>query len=147
MPICGARVSRVFCSSYHALIELEPGAKSMKPFSGFNRHGKIERLVNAGLLAPGDDREVAVANCIYLLAGSLGDSWRALGREAAAGMVLLALAKDSALENHLNDCGWKLVSGCIDSLPSPTRSLHPRTLREILARRAASGSPALPATA
>lgn len=119
----------------------------MKPFSGFNRHGKIERLVNAGLLAPGDDRGVAVSNCIYLLAGSLGDSWRALGREAAAGMVLLALARDSALENYLNDCGWKLVSGCIDALPALTPFLPPRTLRKILARRAASGSAPLPTAA
>ena len=109
----------------------------MKPFSGFNRHGAIERLANAGLRAERGIAEGAVSNSIHLLAGSLGDAWTARGLQAAAGMVLLALAKNDSLDAYLNDCGWELVSACLGAYPGLTSSLSPQTLLDFHNRRRA----------
>lgn len=119
----------------------------MNPFTYFNQRGATPRLVAAGLLAERKVARGAISNCIYLLAGSLGDSWRSLSRETAAGMVLLALAKDSALGGYLNKFGWELVIGCIATLPAMANSLSPRALLEIDAYLTAARAARLPAAA
>jgi hypothetical protein len=74
----------------------------------------LKRQINAALVrrALNKHRKVsrkAILEAQVLLEEALGRDWQRTSREAAAGLVLIRLAKDAALEDYLNDLGWDLV--------------------------------------
>ena len=77
-----------------------------------------------------------VRDCIFLLANALGDPWKQVSKEAAAGMVLVVLAKNAELRQYLNGKGWRLVLNFVNSNPDLARNLSPRTLGEIFTYQA-----------
>ena len=72
-----------------------------------------------------------IRDCIYLLANAMGDTWKQASKEAAAGMVLMALAKNRALQSFLSACGWTLVAELLRSNPRLKRDLSSRMRDEI----------------
>jgi len=109
----------------------------MKFFTRFNRRNATARLVFAGLLEGQRRGRRNISNTMHLLAGALGDSFDSLHPRAAAGMVLLALAKNSTLGRCLNDSGWALVIALLDEHPEIAARLSPGTSLEIAGRRPA----------
>jgi len=84
-----------------------------------------------------------IMDSLQLFAGALGDSWQRVSREAAAGMVLIALAKNSSLANYVNACGWQLVLAFVADQPDLVRFISPRAMADIGAYRAADAEPLL----
>jgi hypothetical protein len=78
-----------------------------------------------------------------LIRGSLGETWKSASKEAAAGMVLVALAKNAELKHFLNSNGWKLVVCFVRSNPYIAKDLSPRTMGEIFAYQQAVRAPML----
>ena len=77
------------------------------------------------------------------LANGLGETWRSASKEAAAGVVLIALAKNAELKNFLNSNGWKLVVSFVRSNPYIAKNLSPRTMDEIFTYQQAIRAPML----
>jgi hypothetical protein len=101
----------------------------------FNRRATAE-LVKRALR---EDRYVsfkAITACLDLLAGALGRNWYRASREAAAGMVLVMLAKEAKLGDYVNDLGWNLVLTFVGENAEIVRYLSPRAMTEISARQA-----------
>ena len=88
-------------------------------------------LVKRGLCDGCQMTRKAIMDSLQLLAGALGDSWQRVSREAAAGMVLVSLAKNASLASYLNATGWQLVMAFIGDHPDLARNLSPRALAEI----------------
>ena len=82
-------------------------------------------------------------DCIVLLANGLGETWKTASKEAAAGMVLVVLAKNIELKNHLNNNGWKLVLSFVSTNPKIARDISPRTMSQIFAYQATTQEPLL----
>jgi hypothetical protein len=88
-------------------------------------------LVKQGLCDGCQMTRSAIMNSLQLLAGALGDSWQRVSREAAAGMVLVMLAKNKSLASYLNSTGWQLVMAFVSDHPELARNLSPRALADI----------------
>ena len=118
----------------------------MKFFRNFNKKDSAASLAREGMA----DREAVsgkeIADCVFLLAEVSGETWTNASKEAAAGMTLIALARNVNLGNYLNATGWKLVISFVKSSPEIARSLSPRTLGEIFSYQSARNA-ALPGPA
>lgn len=84
-----------------------------------------------------------IMDCIFFLANGLGETWRSASKEVAAGMVLIALAKNAELKNFLNSNGWKLVVSFVRCNPYIAKNLSPRTMDEIFTYQQAIPAPML----
>jgi hypothetical protein len=95
----------------------------MNYFNNLNKKARVAELVKRGL----ENRDAVsgkeIRDCIYLLENAMGDTWKSTSKHAAAGMVLMALAKNSSLARFLNSCGWFLVLNLVQSTPRITRDL------------------------
>ena len=76
----------------------------------------------------------AIVDCIDLLAGA-HENWSDVSREAAAGMVLVMLAKNARLGDYVNDTGWELVLTFIGDHPEIVDYVSPRAMTDIGARQ------------
>ena len=103
----------------------------MKIFDRINKKSNAARLVKGGLANENTASFKQIMDCIYLLANGLGETWKSASKEAAAGMVLIALAKNAELKSYLNNNGWKLVVSFVRSNPNIAKALSPRTMSEI----------------
>ena len=108
----------------------------MKILQNLFKRNTVAALARQGLIAEQQTRSGPITGILQLLAGALGESWKQLSCEAAAGMVLVALAKDSKLQSYLNDKGWELVLTFVGEQPEFTRHLSPRALRDVGAYQA-----------
>jgi len=100
-------------------------------------------LVSQGLRSEYQPPREVIMDSLQLFSGALGDSWHEVSREAAAGMVLLALAKNSSLEHYVNATGWNLVLAFAGDHPELFRFVSPRAVADIGAYRAAGVQPVL----
>ena len=96
----------------------------------FKRHAATA-LVKQGLKHDVMANRKSITDCLHLLAGAMGESWNRVTREAAAGMALVALNKNSALQESLNDIGWELVLTFLGDHPEYVRHLSSRALGDI----------------
>jgi hypothetical protein len=108
----------------------------MKILDMLFRRNTVAALARQGLLAERPAGRKPISGSLQLIAGALGDSWKQLSCEAAAGMVLVALAKDSKLQSCLNDRGWELVLTFVGERPELVRHLSPRALADVDAYQA-----------
>jgi len=102
----------------------------------FKKHA-VADLVRQGLRGEFQMPRETIMDSLQLFSGALGDSWREVSREAAAGMVLVALAKNSSLQHCINATGWKLVLAFVGNQPELFRFVSPRAIADIRAYRTA----------
>ena len=112
----------------------------MKWFLRRPQKSKVTTLVQQGLANSEIVTAQQIRDCIYLLGSSLGDTWKAASKEVAAGMALLALARDAQLPQYLNRNGWMLVMSFITANPGMASSLSLRTIGEIISYRQAQAA-------
>ena len=105
----------------------------MNFFRNLNKKSAAADLVQRGLANQDAVSAKQIRDCIFLLANGMGDTWKQANIESAAGMVLMMLAKNSALKTLLNACGWKLVLGMLQSYPRLERDLSMKLRGEIRA--------------
>jgi hypothetical protein len=117
--------------------------KTMKFFNNMNKKSNAATLVKHGLANEDTASVKQILDCIYLLANGLGETWKTASKEAAAGMVLLTLAKNIDLANYLNNNGWKLVLSFISTNPKIARDISARTMGQIFAYQATAHEPML----
>jgi hypothetical protein len=117
--------------------------KTMKFFNNINKKSNAALLVKHGLANEDTASFKQIRDCIYLLANGLGETWKMASKEAAAGMVLVALAKNIELSNYLNNTGWKLVLSFVYANPTIAKDISPRTMGEIFAYQATAQEPML----
>ncbi|MCG6888901.1 MAG: hypothetical protein LJE92_04885 [Gammaproteobacteria bacterium] len=115
----------------------------MKFFDNLNKKANAAALVKRGLANADTVTFKQIMDCIYLLANGLGETWKKASKEAAAGMVLVALAKNIELKSYLNNNGWKLVLSFIRTNPKIVGDISPRTMGEIFAYQATLQEPML----
>ena len=89
-------------------------------------------LVINGLARRDSTSHKQVREHMLRLARGLGEIWKSASREAAAGMVLLALAQNRDLRQYLNNHGWNLVIDFVTANPEIAKHISPRTIGEIL---------------
>ena len=115
----------------------------MKFFNNINKKSNAALLVKHGLANEDTASFKQIRDCIYLLANGLGETWKMASKEAAAGMVLVALAKNIELRKYLNNTGWKLVLSFVNANPTVAKNISPRTMGEIFAYQATAREPML----
>ena len=119
----------------------------MKFFKNLNKKSSATTLVREGMVNQESVTIKEIADCVFLLANNTGEAWKSASKEAAAGMVLIVLAKNSDLKNYLNATGWKLVLSFVKSSPDIAKDLSPRTIGEIFSYQLAAREPLLPSFA
>jgi len=134
-PISETAYSSAFRLLTISRTDLFQREKPMNFFNNFNTRDATARLVENSLVDKPAVTGQQIADSIYLLAGAMGDDWNSASREAAAGMVLALLAKNSTLESYLNPRGWELVSALVRTEPQIAARLSPRARAEIDAYR------------
>ena len=115
----------------------------MKLFDRFTKKSDATMLVKKGLAHEESVSIKQIRDCIFLLANGLGDTWKAASKEVAAGMVLIALAKNAELKQCLNTNGWKLVVSFVTANPEIACNISPRTMGEIFSYQAERHAPML----
>ena len=109
----------------------------MKFFRNVNKKSEAATLASLGLR----NREMysykEIRDCIFILANGMGETWKNASNEAAAGLVLMALAKNRALESLLNSRGWSLVLSLVKSNPAIRREISAMMRAEIDSHQAA----------
>jgi hypothetical protein len=115
----------------------------MKFFNNINKKSNAATLVKHGLANEETASVKQITDCIFLLANGLGETWKTASKEAAAGMVLVMLAKNIELKNYLNNNGWKLVLSFVSTNPKIARGISPRTMSQIFAYQATANQPML----
>ena len=115
----------------------------MKFFGKINKNPDAAALVKRGLANETMANRKQIMACIFFLANDLGETWKSVSKEAAAGMVLVALAKNAELKHFLNSNGWKLVVSFVRSNPYIAKDLSLRTMGEIFAYQQAERAPML----
>jgi len=100
-------------------------------FNNINKKGATTELVKRGLAEQDTVSGKEIRDIIYLLECALGDTWKNTTRQAAAGMVLMSLAKNRALDQVLNTSGWNLVLFLVQSTPRITLNISSRKRAEI----------------
>ena len=101
----------------------------------------LKRYATATLVSQGLRREQkvtrrAIMQCHDLLSDALGQSWQRASREAAAGMVLVLLARESELDDFFNDRGWEMVLTSVGDHSRMVMDISPRTMSDIRAWQA-----------
>jgi hypothetical protein len=109
----------------------------MKLLTNMYKKHAAAALVKQGLRDERQASREAITDSLELFCGSLGDSWDEVSPEAAAGMVLVALAKNSSLAHYVNACGWRLVLAFVGDQPDLVRYVSPRAMADIGTYRAA----------
>jgi hypothetical protein len=115
----------------------------MKFFKHFNKKSTAATLVKEGMVNGESVTIKEIADCVFLLANNTGEAWKSASKEAAAGMVLIVLAKNFELKNYLNATGWNLVLSFVKSSPDIAKDLSPRTIGEIFSYQVAAREPML----
>ena len=115
----------------------------MKFFNNINKKSDAAQLVKHGLADENTASFRQIKDCIYLLAVGLGETWKTASKESAAGMVLVAMAKNIELKNYLNNNGWKLVLCFVHANPGIAKNISPRTMGEIFAYQSSAREPML----
>jgi hypothetical protein len=115
----------------------------MKFLDNFNKAGAAADLVRRGLANGESVNGKQIRDCIFLLENALGETWKKTSKQAAAGLVLIALARNRALDQFLNACGWTLVLSLVQTIPAITREISPGRRAEIHSYQ--SGQLAMPA--
>lgn len=123
--------------------ELIEARNEMNFFKNMNKKETAAILVKKGLTHRKTVRMKEIMDCMFLLANALGETWKSASTEAAAGMVLIVLAKNAMLKNSINAAGWRLVINFFDSNPEIARDISPRALAEINAYRTGRMGPGL----
>jgi len=103
----------------------------MNYFNNINKKGAAIELVKKGLADQNAITGKEIRDTIYLLECSLGDTWKNTTRQAAAGMVLMSLARNRALRQILNSSGWNLVLTLVQSIPNFERGISSGRRAEI----------------
>ena len=103
----------------------------MSFFKNINKTNSAAVLVEKALVSGKTKTKKEIIDCIFLLANSMGDTWKNMSKEAAAGLALVVFAKNSMLKSYLNPIGWNLVLNFIESNPKLVRDISPGTLAEI----------------
>ncbi len=103
----------------------------MNFLKNINKTNSAASLVENALVNGNTKTKKEIIDCIFLLANSMGDTWKNMSKEAAAGMALVVLAKNAMLRSYLNPTGWNLVLNFIESNPKLVRDISPGTLAEI----------------
>ena len=115
----------------------------MKFFKNLNKKSSAATLVREGMVNRESVTIKEIADCVFLLANNTGEAWKNASKEAAAGMALIVLARNSELKNYLNATGWKLVVSFVKSSPDIARDISPRTMGEIFSYQLAAREPML----
>lgn len=102
----------------------------------------LQRQMTAALVRRALRKELklsrkAIMDCQALLTDALGVSWQLTSREAAAGLVLVRLAKDAPLDDYLNDLGWDLVLTAVGDHSRLVRQISSRAMADIHAWQSA----------
>ena len=102
----------------------------------------LQRQLTAALVRQALRKDVklsrkAIMDCQKLLTEALGVSWQLTSREAAAGLVLIRLAKDATLEDYLNDRGWDLVLTAVGDHSRLVTQVSSRAMADIHAWQSA----------
>jgi hypothetical protein len=116
---------------------------TMNFFRNINKKDSAATLVKEGLANKESVSVKEIADCVFLMANATGDAWKSASKEAAAGMVLIVLARNTELKTYLNATGWKLVLSFVKSSPTIAKSLSPRTMGEIFSYQLAAEEPML----
>ncbi|MCP4874556.1 MAG: hypothetical protein GY896_03650 [Gammaproteobacteria bacterium] len=103
----------------------------MNFFKNINKGTSAATLVKKGLVNEDTVTMKEIMNCIFLVADGTRETWKYVSKEAAAGMVLVILLKDTMLENYLNAAGWDLVLTFVKSNPKIAKDISQRTWAEI----------------
>ena len=103
----------------------------MNYFNNINKKGATTELVKNGLVDQNTVSGKEIRDIIYLLECALGETWDNTTRQAAAGMVLMSLAKNRALNQVLNSSGWNLVLTLLQSTPRIERDISSGRRAEI----------------
>ena len=74
----------------------------MKPFGDVDKKFDAAALVKRGLANKKMANRKQVMDGIFFLANGLGETWKSVTQEAVAGMVMVALTKNTELKNLLN---------------------------------------------
>jgi len=117
--------------------------KTMRFFKQINKKDSAATLVKQGMVNNESVSIKEIADCIYLLANATGEAWKSASKEAAAGMVLVVLAKNAELKNYLNATGWSLVLNFVKTNPGIAKNLSPKTMGEIFSYQVAANEPML----
>ena len=115
----------------------------MKFFGSREKKTHAAALVKRGLANEKLANCKQIMDCILFLANGLGETWKSASKEAAAGMVLVVLAKNAELKNFLNSNGWNLVVSFVRANPHIAKDLSPRTMGEIFSYQQAIRAPML----
>jgi Mn-dependent DtxR family transcriptional regulator len=96
----------------------------------------LKRYTTAALVRQGLRKEKkvtrrAIIECQDFLAEALGESWHRASREAAAGLVLLRLAREAVLDDYLTDRGWDSVLTCVGDHSQIVRFVSARAMSDI----------------
>ena len=102
----------------------------------------LKRYATATLVSQGLRREQkvtrrAIMQAQDLLAAALGRGWRRASREAAAGMVLVLLARSAELGDFANEYGWELVLTAVGDHSRTVMEISPRAMPDLRAWQAA----------
>ena len=105
----------------------------MNFFIQLNKQSAAADLVRQGLANQESISHKQIRDCIHLLATGMGATWQQANIESAAGMALVALARNAALKSVLNACGWRLVLQLMQNFPRLERDLSRKLRNEIQA--------------
>jgi hypothetical protein len=94
---------------------------------------EIAKLARTGIAQQESVSLEQIRRSISLLTRSLGETWESESKEAAAGMLLVALANNSDLRQYLNDIGWRLVERFVTAHPEIASNISPRVVGDIFA--------------
>ena len=103
----------------------------MNFLKNINKEVSATTLVKQGLVNEDTVTMKEISDCIFLVADVMRETWKYVSKEAAAGMVLVILFKNTMLKNYLNTAGWDLVLTFINSNPIIAGDISPGTLAEI----------------
>ena len=108
----------------------------MKFLSRIFRRQAIAIMVREALRAQSGVTRRAIMQCHDLLSDALGQSWQRASREAAAGMVLVRLARDSELDDFVNERGWEMVLTSVGDHSRTIMDISPRAMSDLRAWQA-----------
>ena len=110
----------------------------MNFFKNINKSHSTAMLVENGLVSEQAITREEILDCVFIVADVMGETWKTMTRETAAGLVLVVLAKNAKLKDYINAIGWGLVLNLIKTNPELAIDMAPETLAEINLYQAAA---------
>ncbi len=110
----------------------------MNFFKNINKSNSTALLVENGLVSEQAITREEILDCVFLVEDVMRETWKTMTREAAAGIVLVVLAKNAMLKDYINAAGWDLVLNLIKTNPELADDIAPETLAEINLYQAAA---------